>query len=1008
MKHIQTEVLVIGGGATGTGIARDLAMRGFKTVLVERRDLTHGTTGRHHGLLHSGGRYVVKDPQAAHECMEENRILRKIMPHCIEDTGGFFVLTPWDDPSYVQLFIQGCQKAGIPCEEVSIQQMLRQEPLLNPKITHCFHVPDGSADSFLAADLNAESARQHGANILTYHEVTRLIRYENEIAGAFCHDLVKDEKVQIDADLTINAAGAWTGIIAGSAGIFVQIIPGKGTMVAINHRVVNTVINRCKMPSDGDILVPAHTVAVMGTTDIKVNHPDQFGIEPWEIRLMLEEGEKIVPGFSSFRLLRAWAGVRPLYNETNPSTQNRSVSRSFVLLDHEERDGLKSFLTITSGKWTTYRKMAETTVDKACEKLNTMRPCKTHLEPLPDSPYQPSKKPGSAIKHHHNLSARLAQIEKEQSFGHLICECELATQADVTQAIIEGQAQTLDDIRRDVRLGMGPCQGGFCTLRAAGLLHQLRHPPVFETNAALRDFLQERWKGLPPILWGQQLRQERLNELIYRNILNVEHLPGPKESSLKAEMYSPSSPRGDETTKPIEKRPLPKTETFSSITSSDVKHSEHPMGSQTINQPDVLVIGAGMAGLIAGWLSARKGKKTTVIAKGWGAMYWSAGCLDVLGYHPATSARHVNSPLASIRQLIEDNPLHPYALAGEETTSAVDCIAEAISEFQELCIEAGYPLRGSLSNNWLLPTAAGAQRPTCLAPETMIAGDLNLRTPILIVGFAQFPDFYPALIAENLNAQAHFASDLLLDLPSLQKRRFTNGMVLARLFDTPEFRAEVAEHIKPHLANASRVGFPAALGIKYPIQVQKDLEDRLGVSVFEIPGLPPSIPGIRLHNILKTAIRNNGGNIVDGMQVIGAETQNGWINFILSEAAARSKRHLARNIILATGGILGGGTFVNVDGYAQDTVFGIQISLPTEHSARLQTHFITHQDTPGHPIFQAGIRVDKSFRPVDQNNYPIYHNLRAIGSALDHCDPLLERSLEGIAIVSAYAACKSL
>ena len=98
MHKIQTEILVIGGGATGTGVIRDLAMRGFKCILVEKGDLTNGTTGRYHGLLHSGGRYVVKDPQAAKECIEENRILRRIMPHCIEDTGGFFTLTPGDDP----------------------------------------------------------------------------------------------------------------------------------------------------------------------------------------------------------------------------------------------------------------------------------------------------------------------------------------------------------------------------------------------------------------------------------------------------------------------------------------------------------------------------------------------------------------------------------------------------------------------------------------------------------------------------------------------------------------------------------------------------------------------------------------------------------------------------------------------------------------------------------------------------------------------------------------------
>ena len=364
---------------------RDLAMRGFQSVLVEKRDLTHGTSGRYHGLLHSGGRYAVKDPKAAQECIRENLILRRIMPQCIEDTGGYFVITPWDDPGYAPRFVEGCRQAGIPVEEISISEMLRREPLLNPKITHCFRVPDGSADSFLGAELNAESARRHGAQILTYHPVSKLITTGDppRVVGALCHDLVADEEVRIDADFVVNAAGAWSGKVAGTIGIDINIVPGKGVMVAMNHRIVNTVINRCRPPTDGDILVPAHTVSVMGTTDVKVSDPDHFGIEPWEVHLCLEEGDKMVPGFKDMRMLRAWAGVRPLVEEKAVS-DTRDVTRAFVLLDHESRDGIAGIATITSGKWTTYRQMAEETVDLVAEKLGTRRECRTHLEMLPD------------------------------------------------------------------------------------------------------------------------------------------------------------------------------------------------------------------------------------------------------------------------------------------------------------------------------------------------------------------------------------------------------------------------------------------------------------------------------------------------------------------------------------------------------------------------------------------------------------------------------------------------
>ncbi|MDP8959781.1 MAG: anaerobic glycerol-3-phosphate dehydrogenase subunit GlpA [Actinomycetota bacterium] len=529
MRRVQTEVLVVGGGATGAGIIRDLAMRGFDALLVEKRDLTHGTTGRYHGLLHSGGRYVVKDPQAAVECMEENLILRRIMPHCIEDTGGLFVVTPWDDPDYAPKFLEGCRQAGIPVEELTPKEMLAEEPRLNPQISTCFWVPDAAADSFLATESDAESARQHGARVWNYHEVRELLREGDRVVGASCHDLVADEEVLIGADLVVNASGAWAGKVAATAGVQVEIIPGKGTMVAVNHRVVNRVINRCKMPSDGDILVPIQTVAVMGTTDEKVQDPEHFAIEPWEVRLMLDEGEKLVPGFQQLRVLRAWAGVRPLYQETGGEVDSRDVTRSYALLDHETRDGLPGLLTITGGKWTTYRQMAQVTVDRACEKLGVERECRTHLEPLPE--------PTPTAGRGHWLGARLARVEADESYGSLVCECELATRQDVERSLTSGGAQTIDDVRRDVRLGMGPCQGGFCTYRVAGLLHQLRQPPIEEVNVALRDFLQERWKGLLSVLWGEQLQQERLDELIYLGVLHADRLPGPASSPLGPTMY---------------------------------------------------------------------------------------------------------------------------------------------------------------------------------------------------------------------------------------------------------------------------------------------------------------------------------------------------------------------------------------------------------------------------------------------------------------------------------------
>ena len=512
----EADVLVIGGGATGAGVARDAAMRGFSTILVDRNDLAMGTTGRFHGLLHSGGRYAVKDPPSAAECMEENRVLRRIAADTIEDTGGLFVSTPWDDPAYSDLFQAGCIEAGIPVEALSTAEILRREPRLNPRISGGFAVPDGAIDAWKTVWGCALSAKEYGATILNYHRITAIHRSNGVVTGATAVDEINKEEVSISAGFVVNASGVWAGDVASLAGCDgVTVLPGKGIMIAMSHRLVHTVVNRCKKPADGDILVPIRTVSVIGTTDTEADGPDDVAIPQDEIQLLLEEGEKLVPGFRRARALRVWAGSRPLVKDDKADdADTREMSRAFALIDHKERDGVEHFLTITGGKFTTFRKMAEVTVDKMCAHLGTARRCTTAEEPLPDSG-------------HHRfywLGARLARREETLNDDQLICECELISRRRLESAMEQRHTQNLDDIRRTLRLAMGPCQGGFCIYRATGILHSVERLDYGAANSALLRFLQERWKGVRPILYGDQLRQARLDDWIFQGLLDVEHL----------------------------------------------------------------------------------------------------------------------------------------------------------------------------------------------------------------------------------------------------------------------------------------------------------------------------------------------------------------------------------------------------------------------------------------------------------------------------------------------------
>ena len=981
VRKIETEIVIIGGGATGTGLARDLAMRGFKTTLVEKGDLSHGTTGRFHGLLHSGGRYVIKDPDAARECIQENIILKKITPFCIEDTGGFFIQTPWDDPEYSNQFITGCHRAGIPVEEISISRLLKVEPLLNKEIIRCFTVPDASADSFLSSEANVKAAQGYGAEILTYHPVISIIKDKFAVRGVTCLDREKNEEVKIYSDFVVNASGAWAGKIAQLAGIHINMVPGKGTMLAVNHRIVNSVINRCKMPSDGDIIVPAHSVAVLGTTDHPVLDPDQFSIDQWETRLIIEEGEKVIPHLREMRFLRAWAGVRPLVRDSDFSN-NRDLSRTYSLMDHEERDGISGFITITGGKWTTYRKMSEVTADLVCHKVGIKRECRTHLESL-EHPLDHKKSKGF-----HVLGNNLQEIETKKMYGELICECELVTRDKIIESITSAFPKTIDDLRRDTRLGMGPCQGGFCTLRAAGIFHEVTGQPVEKTNLAIGDFYLERKKGTSPILWGKQLQQELLDDLIFTSLLNIGNLPKQQKSPHSPDLYSAPSEQ-------FKVNGLPEI----TYEGRKLNAGIGTLSRKKTNSFDVLIIGAGLSGLIAAWRLAVRGASVCLVSKGRGSLYWHAGCIDVLGYMPNQNHVFIDDPRMAIENIIQKNSAHPYAIAGS------DNIQLSMASFSNMCIKADYPMDGSLEENWLIPTSCGAVRPSCLIPQSMISGDIRQLKNVLITGINGYLDFYPKLISDNLNLKGIPASFLSLDVYQYFHSHILSGSRLADQFENPNFRSLFVQQLlkklsSPEFRQVEQVGFPAILGNKNSYPIFLELSEKIGLPIFEIPTLPPSLPGMRLYKLLAKEIQINNGVILEGSQVVGADALKNRIDVVYAEAATRLNPFYGQKIILASGGILGGGLVKEFDRPIRETIFNLPVKSPdiNQKEPKDQLNW----------LLQSGIEVNKYFQPIDGSGDVIFNNVWCIGAGLYKANPISTRSVEGISLVTGYSVGESI
>ena len=542
----EVDVVVVGGGATGSGVLRDLAMRGLRGLLVERGDFGSGTSGRYHGLLHSGGRYVVKDPVSARDCARENAILQRIAPHCLELTGGYFVATPDDPDAYLERFPAACADAGVPIEEVSLAELFAAEPLLNRRIRVAYAVRDASMEPWELIQGNLAAARAYGSDAWRYQALVRVERGgDGEIRGVELEDRRTGERQAIACRVVVNAAGAWAGQVAALAGATVHMSPGKGSMLIMNRRLTSAVINRLAPPGDGDIICPVHTVSILGTTDVTVPDPDDAHVTADEVDALLADGDRLVPGLSSARVLRSYAGCRPLYDAAEMGgghtyelahADSREISRAHHVIDHGTRDGVPGLWSIVGGKATTFRLMAEQTADRVCASLGIDAPCRTADEPLP----------GPEGARPYWLGGRLASIEADGGGdADLVCECEIVTGAVLRHVLDEQPDASLDDLRRATRLGMGPCQGAFCTCRAAALLAARRDaglapPQAPEPNDSLRGFLRERLKGAAPIAWGDQLMELWLEAGVYRGTLAVETLP-----AADAQRRSVASAAGD-------------------------------------------------------------------------------------------------------------------------------------------------------------------------------------------------------------------------------------------------------------------------------------------------------------------------------------------------------------------------------------------------------------------------------------------------------------------------------
>jgi glycerol-3-phosphate dehydrogenase len=375
------ENITIIGGGIGGAIAHDLTQRGYHVTLFEKGALLSGSTGRHHGLLHSGARYVLHDPETAKECWMENQILRDIAPEGLEQNGGLFIALNDEDMAHRDAFIENCRLAGIPVRKVPKTHIRLIEPELHPRVIAAFEVPDAVMDAWRLALHFFATARLGGADIRPFSEVTAVLNNGEQAIGVEVLDHRTHRTYTHEADIVLNAAGPWAGKVAALLDIDLPVKPAPGVMVSVGSRLAQRVINRLHPAGEGDIIVPQRNLSLLGTTVWLADDPDGVTLPPGHVEHILEACSHMIPGIRQAPIHAVWHASRPLivrHRNQDPT----KISRTFDCIDHAVEDGIEGFVSILGGKATTMRAMAERTGDLINAKTGRRIPCRTHAAKL--------------------------------------------------------------------------------------------------------------------------------------------------------------------------------------------------------------------------------------------------------------------------------------------------------------------------------------------------------------------------------------------------------------------------------------------------------------------------------------------------------------------------------------------------------------------------------------------------------------------------------------------------
>ncbi len=524
------DLAIVGGGINGTGAARDAARRGLRVALFEREDWGAGTTGGSTRMVHGGLRYLLYDVPTTRHSSEDAGRIRRIAPHVTWRIPFLWPLFPGKRffTEATEAFLSAYdpharRKGGLQHARLSAAEARTLEPGLAREVIGALTLDEWGCDVFRLAALNAQDARECGAELHAHVEVVEMLRSGHDVRGLRVRDRLTGASRDVEARLVINAAGPWAGQVASLADARVAMRPGKGIHVTFERRIGNYGLILEGVDGRVMFLVPHGAETIVGTTDTDYYgdpmHAD-LDIHRDEVAYVIEAAARALPQARQWRPIRAWAGVRNTLFEWGVDSDD--LSRRHEVLDHETRDNVAGLLSIVGGKLAAYRSQAEEVVDIALRKLGRAAVrCTTGEVPLPGAEAEPDfaelsrqipLPPALLERVWRRLGNRLHQVFADAGPAELapICRAEGVTAAELRYAVQVEQCRTLEDVRRHTHLGAGPCDGLDCAAPAAHVLAELLDWSPDRIRAELRTFFDERWSGRRPVLTGRTLAQEEL------------------------------------------------------------------------------------------------------------------------------------------------------------------------------------------------------------------------------------------------------------------------------------------------------------------------------------------------------------------------------------------------------------------------------------------------------------------------------------------------------------------